>query len=296
MAIEVSEGNTADPENPGRPDQHAQDPVRVNPGSAWSAIGACSPVRASKKNCGPLSWMGSARCAPQIKAFVAAGALQLSLFDEQYLAQITHPDYPGERLVCCRGPARPTSAPANAASCWRRPKPSWTIRRGHPAAARQGQDRSAGEQGDDQLLKDRQALQHRITDDSFTFRRNHDQIAAEAALDGIYMLRTNLPSTSGPTAMWCCATKESPMSSVFPHHQRRVRRAPHPPQPGRPGACPPVSTDALLVHQRLSSSKARRCGGVGVVLVVNAGMSWRAVVVGATVARSASRLVKLCTG
>ena len=63
--------------------------------------------------------------------------------------------------MCCRSPARPTSAPANAASCWRRPKPSWTIRRGHPAAARQGQDRPAGEQGD-QLLQDRQAFQHRI--------------------------------------------------------------------------------------------------------------------------------------
>ena len=51
-----------------------------------------------------LDWISALR-APQIKALVDAGALQLSLFDEQNLVQFTHPDYPGERLVCCHNPA-----------------------------------------------------------------------------------------------------------------------------------------------------------------------------------------------
>ena len=51
-----------------------------------------------------LDWITALR-APQIKALVAAEALQLSLFDEQDLVEISSPDFPGERLVCCRNPA-----------------------------------------------------------------------------------------------------------------------------------------------------------------------------------------------
>src|SRR6266487_4146832 len=50
------------------------------------------------------SWITALR-APQIKALAEAGAIQPSLFDQTNLAQITHPDYPGERLVVCRNPA-----------------------------------------------------------------------------------------------------------------------------------------------------------------------------------------------
>src|SRR6478672_3550629 len=51
-----------------------------------------------------LDWISALR-APQIKALVATGALQLSLFDEQDLVEIASPDFPGERLVCCHNPA-----------------------------------------------------------------------------------------------------------------------------------------------------------------------------------------------
>lgn len=50
-----------------------------------------------------LDWITALR-APQVKALVADGALQLTLFDEVDLAEITHPDYPGERLVACKNP------------------------------------------------------------------------------------------------------------------------------------------------------------------------------------------------
>src|SRR3989442_579910 len=50
-----------------------------------------------------LDWITALR-APAIQALAAGGALQLSLFDQQDLAEITHPDYPGERLVVCKNP------------------------------------------------------------------------------------------------------------------------------------------------------------------------------------------------
>ena len=57
------------------------------------------------KDIGGLGWLTALR-APQIAALAAdTGPLQMSLFDEQNFAEITHPDYPGERLVACRNPA-----------------------------------------------------------------------------------------------------------------------------------------------------------------------------------------------
>jgi hypothetical protein len=58
------------------------------------------------KRVGGLGWLTALR-APQI-AVLAAGPLQMSLFDEQNFAEITHPAYPGERLVACRTPPWPT--------------------------------------------------------------------------------------------------------------------------------------------------------------------------------------------
>src|SRR5665648_192824 len=56
------------------------------------------------KEVGGIGWVSCLR-APAIRALVAAGDLQLSLFDERNLAEITSPEFPGERLVVCRNPA-----------------------------------------------------------------------------------------------------------------------------------------------------------------------------------------------
>jgi hypothetical protein len=50
-----------------------------------------------------IDWITALR-APQIQALVDGGALQLSLFDERELAEISHPDYPEQRLIACRNP------------------------------------------------------------------------------------------------------------------------------------------------------------------------------------------------
>jgi len=58
------------------------------------------------------------------------GPLQMTLFDQHDLAEISHPDYPGERLVACRNPILARSAPASARNCW--PPPSRPSPRSSP--------------------------------------------------------------------------------------------------------------------------------------------------------------------
>jgi len=146
-----------------------------------------------------LDWISALR-APQIKTLVEDGALQLSLFDEQNLFEITHPDYPGERLVCCHNPAladerarkraellaateNQLQAIAEATRRQRRP-----LRGTDKIGLRVGKVRNK--------FKMAKHFDLHITDEAFSFTRNQDSIAAEAALDGIYVLRTSLPDNA----------------------------------------------------------------------------------------------------
>ena len=111
-----------------------------------------------------LDWISALR-APQIKALVEEGALQLSLFDEQDLVEIGSPEFPGERLVCCHNPVladeRTRKRQELLAATEKELTPiAAATRRAPAAAARQGQDRAAGGQGD-QPLQDGQTLHHR---------------------------------------------------------------------------------------------------------------------------------------
>jgi len=143
-----------------------------------------------------LDWISALR-APQIKALVDDGALQLSLFDEQNLFEITHPDYPGERLVCCHNPALAAERARKRdellaatehelqtiATATRRP--NRPLRGRDKIALRVGKVRNK--------FKMAKHFDLQITDEAFSFSRNQDAIAAEATLDGIYVLRTSLP-------------------------------------------------------------------------------------------------------
>ena len=111
-----------------------------------------------------LDWISALR-APQIKALVEDGALQLSLFDEQDLLEITSPEFPGERLVCCHNPvlaekrARKRQELLAATEKELTPIAAATGRATRPLRG-QGQDRAAGGQGG-QPLQDGQTLHHR---------------------------------------------------------------------------------------------------------------------------------------
>ena len=146
-----------------------------------------------------LDWITALR-APQIKALVETDALQLSLFDEHDLAEIDSPDYPGERLVCCRNPAlaeqrtRKRQDLLAATEKLLAPIAEATRRARRPL---RGQDKIALRVG--KVINHYKMAKHfhiTITDDTFTFTRNNEAIAAEADLDGIYVLRTSLPKAT----------------------------------------------------------------------------------------------------
>ena len=143
-----------------------------------------------------ISWITALK-APQIKKLARDQTLQLSLFDQTNLAEISAGDYPGERLIVCRNPLV-----AAERSRKREDLLAATEQELEAIAARVKGGTLAG--SDKIGLAVGPALKHykvgkhfqvTITDDSFTFERKSTQIDAEAALDGIYILRTNLPES-----------------------------------------------------------------------------------------------------
>ena len=198
IAIEVFDGNTADPKT-----LTAQiDKLKTRFGLSNIALvgdrGMLTSARIRDElRPAHMDWISALR-ADQIRVLVNDAALQLSLFDEQNLFEITHPDYPGERLVCCHNPAladerarkrhellaaTETQLQTIAAATRRARRP---LRGQDTIALRVGKVRNK--------FKMAKHFHLDITDEAFTFTRNQDSIAAEAALDGIYVLRTSLPT------------------------------------------------------------------------------------------------------
>jgi len=178
--------------------------------------------------------------APAIRELVDAGQLQLSLFDDRDLAEITSPDYPGERLVVCRNPLLADER---------------TRKRGAllDATERKLREIQARTQREKQRLRGKDKIglavgavinrykvskhfEITITDDAFKFERKVDAIGAERALDGIYVLRTNvatevLDSSSTVKAYKQLANVERAFRSlktvdleIRPIHHRRADR------------------------------------------------------------------------
>jgi hypothetical protein len=141
-------------------------------------------------------WITALR-APAIKKLMADdGPLQLSLFDEQDLAEITSPDFPGERLIACRNPVLAADRARK-----REDLLAATEKLLAPIAARVAAGRLAGaaaigvEAG--KVIARYKTGKHfdlTISDTSLRFERRQDRIDAEAALDGFYVLRTPVPA------------------------------------------------------------------------------------------------------
>ena len=140
-------------------------------------------------------WITALR-APAIRKLMAGdGPLQLSLFDEQDLAEISSPEFPGERLVACRNPAL-----AEERARKREALLAATEKLLAPIAARVAAGLLAGAaeigtKAGEVLNKHKMAkhLQITITDTSLTYERKQAQIDDEARLDGIYVIRTPVP-------------------------------------------------------------------------------------------------------
>jgi hypothetical protein len=143
-----------------------------------------------------VDWITALR-APAIAALASDdGPLQLSLFDTQNLAEIAHLDYPGERLICCRNPALADErARKRQALLAATEKDLAKIAASVQAGRLTGADKIGERIG--KVIGKHKVAKHflrEVTDSTFTYRRDEDKINAEAALDGIYVIRT---STTG---------------------------------------------------------------------------------------------------
>jgi len=150
-----------------------------------------------------LDWITALR-APAIQALAAGGALQLTLFDQQDLAEITHPDYPGERLLVCKNPVlaeERTRKRGELLEATERELAKIAAATARAKRPLRGQARIALRVGT--VLGRRKVGKHftlEITDTSFRATRNEAIIAQEAALDGIYVLRTSVAADRLATA------------------------------------------------------------------------------------------------
>jgi hypothetical protein len=140
------------------------------------------------------AWLTCLR-APAIAALAAEdGPLQMTLFDQQDLAEITHPDYPGERLVACRNPALAVQRATKRAALL---SATETTLAPILSAVADGRLTGAGPIGlrvGKVLGKYKMAkhFQVTITDQSLSITRDQAAVQAEAALDGIYVIRTSV--------------------------------------------------------------------------------------------------------
>jgi hypothetical protein len=144
-----------------------------------------------------FGWITALR-APAIAALAADdGPLQMSLFDTQDLAEISHPDYPGERLIACRNPAL---AHERARKRTELLAATETLLAGIAERVSAGRLTGAGRIGEavGKVINKYKMGKHftrTITDTSFTYQRDQAGIDSQAALDGIYVIRTSVPAT-----------------------------------------------------------------------------------------------------
>src|SRR5215831_4192664 len=171
VTIEVVKGNTGDPMTVAAQVAKVKDRFGITQVVLVGDRGMLTAARL-REDVAPaqLGWITALR-APQVKKLVRDGALQLSLFDVQDLAEISSPDFPGERLVACMNPF---------------------LEAERARAPLRGRDKIALRA--DRVLNRRKVARHfviDIGDDHLSYARDQDSISAEAALGGIYVLRTS---------------------------------------------------------------------------------------------------------
>ncbi len=131
-----------------------------------------------------------------LRDLVATGHVQLGLFDERNLFELTHPDFPGERLVACRNPELAALRAHKRHALLAATTKELDKVRGMVARGRLRGREAIGVRVGKVVNKYRVAKHFRleIQDDRFAFEIDAARVAAEAALDGLYVIRTSLPA------------------------------------------------------------------------------------------------------
>jgi hypothetical protein len=199
VAIEVFEGNTSDPSTVGNQIAKLKERFGLKRVVMVGDRGMITQARieGDLKPAG-IDWITALK-APAIQQLAAEGGpLQLTFFDERDLAEIESPDYPGERLVVCKNPAlaeerrRKRGELLDATEQDLRDIQKRIMSKRKPLRGADEIGLAVGK-----VIGRRKVGKHfdlTITDDQLSFTRDDAAIAKEAALDGFYVLRTNVPA------------------------------------------------------------------------------------------------------
>ena len=199
VAVEVFAGNTGDPKTVAAQVQKLRERFQLKRIILIGDRGMLTQRRIEQdlREHEGLQWITALR-APQIQALVAEGAIQMSLFDEQDLAEITHPDYPGERLIVCRNPllagerARKRRELIEATEKKLQEIEGASKRARQPVRSAEKISYLIGKALASSKLE--KYFRWTITETGLSWERNQERIERDAALDGIYVLRTNVRS------------------------------------------------------------------------------------------------------
>lgn len=207
VAVEAFSGNTADPATL----ETQIDKVRTRFGLSELVLvgdrGMLTSARIERlRELGGIGWVSCLR-APAIRSLVAAGDLQLSLFDERNLAEIASPEFPGERLVVCRNPALAAERARKREALLAATEGSLATVAAMVARGSLKSEAAIGLRAG-RVVNAKKMAKHfelDIGDGRFAYRRKAGAIAAEAALDGLYVVRTSV----GPERLDTAAVVET---------------------------------------------------------------------------------------
>ena len=200
VAIEVFDGNTSDPKTLAPQIDKLKRRFGLEHVVLVGDRGMITETRISEDvKAAGLDWITALR-APAIKELLNSGTLQLTLFDQRDMASITSPDFPGERLVVCRNADLATERARKREDLLGATEKDLTRikarveRKRDPLRGTAMIALAVGEVLNTHKMKKHFDLT--ITDDTFSYARKHTEIIAEAATDGLYVVRTSLPEVT----------------------------------------------------------------------------------------------------
>ena len=199
VAVEVFKGNVGDPSTLGSAIEKIRSRFELASVVLVGDRGLITSARIEGELSGVegLKWITALK-APAIRVLAEEGIIQPSLFDKTDLAEISSPDYPGERLIACHNPllafdrARTRQELLKATEAELDKIVAATRRSKRPL---KGKDKIALRVG--RVIDRFKVAKHfklTITEEAFSYERDESRIEEEAALDGIYVIRTSLPA------------------------------------------------------------------------------------------------------
>jgi transposase len=241
VAVRVFAGNTSDSVAFGEIIPVVRDKFGLDEVVLAGDRGSVTKVRIGQLKALPgAGWITALR-APSIAVLASDdGPLQMSLFDDQNVAEITDPRYPGERLICCRNPALAAQRAAKRESLLAATEEELAkIRASVQAGRLKDADKIGIKAG--KVINKRKVGKHfiaGIADGQFEFRRDEGKIAAGAALDGIYVIRTSATAdklSTGETVeaykdlgnlergFWSMKTEDIDLRPIYHYLENRIR-------------------------------------------------------------------------